>query len=194
MSAHQRKKVLPFVVDEGDAYMHRGRVISATDIFASAVRLLPITIKLSAAETQPERTGGYVQARHAYSGNVFLHVPVGYRDPESMAKYAYFSNEKAARINGHIPRGDFLASQSADITKEWYAGGVVSGRKRHLRKHGLIVTVSGWKAMLDEAYAIAIEVDLGLISWSRARQLAEESESRFLHWFLNEMEELKQAA
>lgn len=194
MGAHGRKQDLPFVVNEDDAFMHRSRVITATNIFASAARLLPITIKLNTSIDQPARTGGYVQARHACSGNVFLHVPLGYREPENMAKYAFFSDEKAARLNSYISRGDFLASQSADDAQELYAGGVVSGCKRHLRKRGLIIAVSGWKALLDEAYAIAIEVDLGLISWPRTWQLAEASEYRYLRWFLNAMKEMRRAA
>lgn len=167
-------RVLPWFIDSQTPFP-AGRRMLAWDAYLAALAMTDMIYTLSEDKS---RTGGAVliaDAVYDLSPRIWLHAPLGFHIHEKLDEKRFYSLEKARRLNKmHWEKGHWLASRSANEADGRYAGGAMSGSLRGpAADKCMIITTSGWKPMLDEAYALGLHIRMGSMTERRALQLAD---------------------
>lgn len=129
------------------------------NLISYAGRTLPTILKM----VEGEHTGFAITAD--YAGEDFqigVTALVGAPSEEKKKDYWFFSQEKDARLTSHPEHAS--SAQSADKSLSRYAGAVRSGR--------LILSISAFKQLDDEAVVLAILARTGLIERGEAERIS----------------------
>ena len=106
------------------------------------------------------RGGGYIYICDSL-GRKWLHVKIGYPDPEKEEKYKEFSQEKAERLLANPEHK--LSWQSRNPEDNKWGGAVRLGVVG-----GFIISFSGFPEAVDEAFCISIAQSIGWIDSTKA--------------------------